>query len=67
MYKVIDMDQFAFFYKQTDRPVPFVENIFFFPLYGFGFFTKNQMSIGGGLFLSRQFYSIDSVSFFFSS
>ena len=26
-------------------PAPFVENVFFFPLYDFGFFVKNQMSI----------------------
>jgi hypothetical protein len=41
---MIDMDLFAFFYMQT--PAPFVEDVFFCPLYGFAFLVKTQESIG---------------------
>jgi hypothetical protein len=27
------------------RPVPYIEDAFFYPLYGFDFFIKNQVSI----------------------
>jgi hypothetical protein len=40
------MGQFAFFYMQLpDNPAQFVEDACFFPLYGFGLFVKNQVSI----------------------
>jgi hypothetical protein len=32
-------------YRHAVRPAPFVEDSFFFPLYGFGF-IKNQVFIG---------------------
>ena len=32
-------------YQQTVRPAPFIEDAFFFPLYIFGFFVKDQVSI----------------------
>jgi hypothetical protein len=44
--KRLKIDQFEFFYMQTDRRAPFVENASFFPLYGFGFFVKYQFTIG---------------------
>jgi hypothetical protein len=41
------MDQFAFFYMKTASiPAPFVKDAFFVPLYGFGFFVKDQVTIG---------------------
>jgi hypothetical protein len=33
-------------YRHPGRPAPFVEDAFFFPLYGFGFLVKNQVSVG---------------------
>ena len=47
------MGLFSFFYSQTDRqidrqtvkPAPFIEDAFFFPLYVFGFFVKDQVSV----------------------
>ena len=32
------------------RPAPFVEEVFFFPLYDFVFFVKNHVSIGVGVY-----------------
>ena len=32
-------------YRQPVRPVPFIENVFFLPLYIFGVFVKDQMTI----------------------
>ena len=40
------MTLFAYFYMLAVMPAPFVEDAFFFPLYDFSFFVKNQMFIG---------------------
>jgi hypothetical protein len=41
------MGLFAFFTcRDPIRPAPFVQDTFFFPLYGFDFFDKNKVSIG---------------------
>jgi hypothetical protein len=32
--------------RLTVRPAPFVEYAFFFPVHGFGFFVRDQVSIG---------------------
>jgi hypothetical protein len=55
------MDLFAFSTcRHPVRPAPLVEDgLFFFPLYGFAFFIKIQVSIGVCLFQGLQFYSID--------
>jgi hypothetical protein len=45
--QVINMDLLAFFYMRNPvRSISFVEDAFIFPLYGFDFFVKNQVSIG---------------------
>jgi hypothetical protein len=63
LYKVINADQFAFFCMQTTSWTSTICGICFLspppPLYGFGFSVKDQMSIGVGLLLGLQFYSID--------
>ena len=48
-------------YRQPVRPAPFIEDTFFFPLYIFGLFVKDQRSVSVCvvLFLGLQFYSID--------
>jgi hypothetical protein len=33
-------------YRHPVRPIPFVEDAFFFPLFGFGLIVKDQLSIG---------------------
>ena len=41
------MDQFIFCTcEPPNEPVPFFENVVFFPLDGFSFFVKNQVTIG---------------------
>ena len=44
---VIDMDLSLFFYRLTSSyAAPFVKDAFFFPLYKFSSFVKNQVFIG---------------------
>jgi hypothetical protein len=51
-----------YFHSSTCRhPASFVENVFIFPFYGFGFFIKNQVSIGVWIYLSLPFNSIDQL------
>jgi hypothetical protein len=46
--------------SSTVEPFPFVESALFFPLYGFCFFVKVQVTIGMWVsFLHLQFYSVD--------
>jgi hypothetical protein len=54
------MGLFSFFYIQTVRSAPFIEEAFFFPLYMFGFFVKDQVTVS---VLSLEFYSIDQHVF----
>lgn len=44
-------------YSQPIRPPPFIEDVFFFPLYGFGFFVEDKMFIGIWVY----FWVIDSL------
>ena len=39
------MGLFSFFYIQTVRQAPFIEDAFFFPLYIFGVFVKDQVTV----------------------
>ena len=39
-------------YRQPVRPAPFIEHAFFFPLYIFGFFVKDQVTISVWVFNS---------------
>jgi hypothetical protein len=43
------------------RPTPFVEDPFFFPLCGFGFFVKDQVSIGVWVFFFWVFNSLPLI------
>jgi hypothetical protein len=46
-YKEVKKDQFVFYTCRPQvNPLPFVENAFFSPLYGFGFFVKYLVTIG---------------------
>ena len=56
--RVIDMDLFTFFYmRHPVIPGPFVEDVFFSPLYSCGSFVENQVSIGGWIYV-WVFYSV---------
>jgi hypothetical protein len=45
--------------------VSFVENAVFFPLDGFSYFVKDQVTIGVWVHLGLQFYSIDLPACFY--
>ena len=47
-------------------PAPFVEDAFFYPLYNFGFFVKNQVSIDVQIYV-RVFDSIDLPACFYAN
>jgi hypothetical protein len=54
------MDQFTFFYMMTTTWASSICWICcIFPLDGFGFFVKDQVTLGMGLILGLQFYSTD--------
>lgn len=50
-------------YRPPGRPALFVENAFFFPLYGFDFFVKDQVTLG----LWVYFYVFSSVPLMYFS
>jgi hypothetical protein len=57
--RVINMNLFAFFHMQNPViPAPFVEDVFFFPLYSFWLFFQNQVS--------TRFISKSSIQFHWS-
>ena len=55
----------SFTYRHPVRLAPFVEDAFFLPLYSFGFFVKNQVSVCMWVyFWAFLFNSIDHLGFF---
>jgi hypothetical protein len=60
--KVIKLVYFHFStYRQPFRPAPFIEDAFFFPLYIFGFFVKDQVSVNVWFYF-WVFHSIPSIN-----
>ena len=62
--RVIDINLFAFSYMQTSSwPATFVKDTFF-PLYGFGFFVKNWVSVGVWVYFCVFDFIDQSVCFY---